>query len=87
MQFVLDNIDEDWNWEALSKNQGITIRDILDNPTLSWDYKGLSRNPNITMKIVFDNPDKPWDYGVLSTNKVDKDYQIYLENKLKEYGF
>ena len=31
-KLILDNPDKNWDWNAISENPNITIRDILDNP-------------------------------------------------------
>lgn len=42
------------NWLELSKNKGITIKDI-DNYNYSWNWNGISMNPNITIDFIQKN--------------------------------
>jgi len=50
----------------VSRNPGITWKDIVDNPEYRWSWRGISRNPNITFKIVLENLLKEWDWRALS---------------------
>jgi hypothetical protein len=36
----------------LSRNKGITMKDIKSNPQIKWNYKLLSINPNITWEFI-----------------------------------
>jgi hypothetical protein len=44
MKFVLENLDKKWIWWGLSRNPGITMKDILENPNLPWDWDYISEN-------------------------------------------
>jgi hypothetical protein len=68
--FVLANLDKEWDWSLLSKNPNITWNNIQKHPELEWKWSEISGNPNITWKIVQENPDKPWDWSVLSRNPI-----------------
>lgn len=80
-----DRMIYQWDWDSLSENPNITLKDVLDNPNLPWDFKMLSRNPNITMKFVMDNLDENWDWNSLSENKFkyDKNFQTIQLNKIR----
>lgn len=42
----------------ISKNPGITLKDIEDNPTFRWDWYGVSLNPNLTQDFVEKNVER-----------------------------
>ena len=46
-QFIIDNPDKPWDWDYISENPNITMKDILDNPDKPWDWDYISWNPNI----------------------------------------
>ena len=43
-KLILDNPDKNWDWNAISLNPNITIRDISDNPQANWNYQYVSAN-------------------------------------------
>ena len=59
LKFVLDNHRFDhiwyWYWESVSRNEGITIKDIIMNPQLNWNYRCVCENPNFTIKDYFNH--------------------------------
>lgn len=67
-KFIINKIDNDWDWYELSQNSFTTWEIVNQNPDKPWHWLGLSCNPNITMEIVQQNPDKPWDWKWLSEN-------------------
>ena len=67
-QFILDNPGKNWNWNRISKNPNITMKDINDNPDKPWNWRCIFRNQNITMEDINDNPDKPWNWYYISEN-------------------
>jgi hypothetical protein len=62
---VKDNLDEDWDFDELSKNSNITWDIIEANPGRPWDFRYLSKRPNITWDIIEANPDALWDFDEL----------------------
>lgn len=68
LPYVLQKIDEPWNWYCLSANRGITFDDVVAHPELPWSWCGLSMNPNVTADIVRRNPAIDWDWQQLSQN-------------------
>ncbi len=65
---VIDNLEKPWDWDELSRNRGISFRDINHYKTFSWNWRYVSRNENVTMKDVLDNPSYAWDFSALSGN-------------------
>jgi hypothetical protein len=51
----------------VSKNSGITIRDIEAHPEIPWDLAGIWHNPNVTAKDVISRPEF-WRFDSLSDN-------------------
>ena len=54
MKFITDNPNKPWDWNAISMNFNITMKNINDNdnPNKPWDWDKISMNPNITMKNI-----------------------------------
>lgn len=77
-QFVLENIEEAWDWNTLSMNPAITFEIMRDNPRVGdrhipWSWGHASENPNVTPEVVRANREIngmpiPWDYARLSGN-------------------
>ncbi len=36
--------DEDWDYDYLSQNPNITMKDVKENPDIRWTYNSLSQN-------------------------------------------
>lgn len=68
MEFIKNNLNEEWNWDAISQHPNITWENVVNNPTLSWSWYNLPKNPNITFEIVRNNQDKDWHYADLYEN-------------------
>lgn len=66
MQGVHARPDRPWNWDALSENPRVTMKDVLAFPDKPWNWSRLSKNGNITMKEVNENINLPWDRNYLS---------------------
>jgi hypothetical protein len=56
IDFITKNDDKFiyFNWLELSKNEGISIKDI-ENHNYSWNWNGISINPNITIDFIQKN--------------------------------
>ena len=52
IQYVIKNINEQWNWSWLSQNIGISINDIINNIGLNWDFVNLQKHPYITQDDI-----------------------------------
>jgi hypothetical protein len=44
MKFINDNPDKSWDWDFISRNRNITMKDINDNPNKPWDWRWISKN-------------------------------------------
>ena len=55
-----------WNWNYLSSNPSITMRDVLENPDKPWNWRQISANPSITLSDIFKNKEKAWDWKAIS---------------------
>ena len=60
--------DKPWNWNFLSENPNITMKDVLAHPNESWTWNALSANPGITMRDVEEHPWGLWNWNALSSN-------------------
>jgi hypothetical protein len=64
--------DENWSWYHVSKNEGITMKDIQENPDLPW-AETVAENPNMTPEYVDAHHDDPnFSFKFLSANKFTK---------------
>jgi uncharacterized C2H2 Zn-finger protein len=52
MDYVKENINERWDWLALSGNSSIKMRDMENNITFPWNLNGICCNPNINKKYI-----------------------------------
>lgn len=68
MQIVNDHPTEEWDWNWLSENPGITMEDIKNNPQHPWKWEYISRNPNVTIQFINSMLERPWDWEKLSKN-------------------
>lgn len=55
IDFIKDNIDEEWDWYKISKNPGIKMEDIQNNLKLPWVWSQISRNPNLRIDFIKNN--------------------------------
>lgn len=69
-EFVLANLDKDWNWFWISRNRGVTPNIVRRYPHLPWDWGGLSYNPNLTLEMILGNLDKNLDWSGISAHKI-----------------
>lgn len=63
-EYILKNLDKNWNWERLSNN--LHIIDIEKNINLPWNFKYVSENKSLTIDFVIKHKHKEWDWAVLS---------------------
>jgi hypothetical protein len=68
MSFVLQYIDNGWNWDWLSCNSKITVQDIEQNLSLPWSWEHLSHSPNISLSFVLRHKERNWHWIELSMN-------------------
>ena len=55
-QFILDNINKEWQFYYLSANPNINFKKIKNYPQYEWDIDWAFTNPNIHLKNIFDLP-------------------------------
>ena len=48
VEYIMENLDFDWSWFAITQRSSITIEFIIANKYLPWDSNGLRFNPNIS---------------------------------------
>ena len=87
--FIIQNLDYNWNFRSLSKyNKNITPYIILNNPQYFDNecIKNLSINPYITYENIKKYPEINWNYKNLSKNK-NITIDIVLENLDKDWNF
>ena len=49
--FILDHINEHFDWKEISQNPNITSDILINNTNLPWVLSYVSRNPNFTIKV------------------------------------
>jgi hypothetical protein len=60
MSFVLNNLDKNWLWYAVTLNPGIHIGDILQYQDLPWEWNFVSCRDDCTFRHILANPELPW---------------------------
>lgn len=60
--------DKPWNWNFLSENPSISIKDILTHPHKPWNWTEINLNPGITMEDIVNYSDYPWSWDDISQN-------------------
>ena len=78
---------EKWSWHHVSKNEGITMKDIQENPDLPW-AETVAENPNITLEYIDAHHDDPiFSFKFLSANKFTKmkERQMRIKNRKTSY--
>jgi len=51
-EYVLANLEREWDWKSLSQHPNITPNDIDANPDLPWDYGYVACNRNLTWDFI-----------------------------------
>jgi hypothetical protein len=73
LNYLYENISEDWDWYLLSCNPSFSVNDIFlsqkNVPGVQWKFSHLSMHPHLTIDIVLRNLSLPWDYRHLCINK------------------
>lgn len=69
-KLIAENVDEGWDWVALSNNTSIRfdIKFIKEQSAKPWDWQALSVRPDIKLdnRSLYDLIDKDWDWQSLS---------------------
>ena len=80
LNFIQDNINQNWNWYWLSKNESITTEFVVNNIRQLWCWKSLLNNPNIDVDVVCNklmiNKDEYMD-----DSKITYDWDFISKNK------
>jgi hypothetical protein len=69
----IEKYDLPWDWNGLSRNNHITLRDMLDHPEHPWEWQSASMNINISIEDIkgghlFNGEPIPWNWEWFSTN-------------------
>lgn len=65
--FLSYNLENKWNWNALSQNNSISLNYIKDHLYFPWSYYYLSNNENVTLEFIIENKEKSWNWRQLSS--------------------
>lgn len=77
-KYISRNLDKDWAWEILARNETITFEIADSLPFDSHIWKGFSSNPNNSWEIVIRNIRNPWDWEEISYGHFkDKDHWVW----------
>lgn len=68
VDFVADNRHLSWDWNTLSGNRRLTIRDVVSHPDLPWNWSILSRH-SMTLSDILAHTTMPWDWDEVSANR------------------
>ena len=83
LKIIKKNMDKQWDWMEISKNNNINIEFILfvverlGINVFDWQY--LSKNANITWEISTSFPKLPWNWSAMSNNP-NITYEIVVNN-------
>src|SRR6188768_1082716 len=75
--------NERWNWEGLSMNPNVSLKDMLDND-LPWEWIHVSKNPSVTFDDIKNNPTIFWNWKQISRNYT---FQEALERRNKPWNW
>ncbi len=82
---IKNNLDYPWNWESITKDLNITVDIIKKHIDKPWSWEILSSNENITIKFIKENLDKPFKWDQLSKLTFEKEKNVFLTKKYREY--
>lgn len=60
--------NDDWSWEAISRNPNITMDFILKNREFPWKFEYISENPNLNMEMIKMFPKENFNFNAISLN-------------------
>jgi hypothetical protein len=81
MNYILDNIYENWDMYYVSANNNIKFNDIFinfNNPLLKWDIYGINSNPNLNIDIIQQNPNFNWNWYKISDNNMKLGRELFI---------
>lgn len=65
--FILDHIDENWNFSVMSLwVSEAVVNTAIDKP---WNYAYLTSNRNISLSFILRHKEKPWHWGNIWSRK------------------
>lgn len=67
-KFIEDNINRNWNWDAISTLPCINIDIVKSHPEIVWNWYSLSGNSGIRIEDIKNNPNLPWDKNKMCDN-------------------
>jgi hypothetical protein len=71
-------------WDLLSKNDGITQKDIIEHLYFPWSWRDMSSNKHLTIEFVKRASFQPFSRFRLAANSMRFSRENYISNKLKK---
>lgn len=75
------HIDEEWNWQELSRKSHLKLELVQKYPDKNWDWYVLSTHPDLTIQFVEQFPNKSWNWSVLP-NRLNMELDVHTHNKI-----
>jgi hypothetical protein len=85
MEFIVGNLDKDWDWYYISRHPSITIKFILEHSGYPWNWYAVSQNPGIKMADIIDNSDNPWNWHNISLNTFEKEKEDFMIQEYRKH--
>ena len=80
----LSYLNKPLEWDLLSKNDGITQKDIINNLYFPWSWRDISSNKHLTIEFVKRASFQPFSRFRLAANNMRFSRENYISNKLKK---
>ena len=68
-EFILKNLDREWDWWRISLKDWVTEKVVGQHPNLPWQWNLLTRKKWVTPLFVEQHINKDWDWWTLSGKK------------------
>jgi hypothetical protein len=65
---VINHPELPWNWDIISANSNITMKDVEANLDKPWNYNHMSCNKSVTCDFIEKNITENWNWCALSWN-------------------
>lgn len=69
LEFVIKNLQKQWDWKLLSTNPAFSIHQIMHTLQLPWNFNLVSIHPRLTIHDVLKYNFVAWNYENLCVNK------------------
>ena len=85
IQYVISNIQFEWDWYGLSRNIAVPLDFILKNAHLSWSWYGVTNRTDVTLQHFIDYPLIPWHTGTVRFKTILREKDDFMRNKYRRF--